>query len=112
MGYEELKYMRAVALGDEIMGEVAYVDSFGNIETNIEAEFLEKMRVELDSQLTVKIGRYTGKAIYCRTFGDVKKGQLLIHEDSSGYLEISINQGNAASAFRAVGGEEVRIRPR
>jgi len=112
MGYEELKYMYATLIGNEIIGEVAFIDTFGNIETNIEADLLKKMNVELDSQLVVKIGKYIEKAVYCRTFGDVKKGQLLVHEDSSGYLEISINQGNAASVFKATGGEEVRIRSR
>ena len=46
---------------------------------------------------------------YCRTFGDVMKGELLIHADSSGYLEIAVNQGNAASLLGVEGGEEILL---
>ncbi|HCZ06520.1 MAG: hypothetical protein PWP37_77 [Thermotogota bacterium] len=107
MTYEELKYNEARMVAGRITGEVAYVDGFGNVETNIPGSLLEKAGIELDSSVDLVVNGRTFKAVYCRTFGDVMKGELLVHADSSGYLEVAVNQGNAASLLKVKGGEEV-----
>jgi len=107
--YEELKYNEARVEGNKILGEVAYVDGFGNVETNVPQSFMEEIGAELDSSVSITIGKRIYKMTYCQTFGDVMKGELLIHTDSSGYLEIAVNQGNAASLLGVKGGEEILL---
>ncbi|MGQ9623205.1 MAG: SAM hydrolase/SAM-dependent halogenase family protein [Candidatus Caldatribacteriaceae bacterium] len=102
-----LPYEKARKEGGTVSGEVAYFDRFGNIETNISRIFLEGLK--LYNEVTIYIEEKEFKATYCRTYGDVPKGALLIHADSSGFLEIAVNQGNAREEFSLQGGEKVCI---
>ncbi|MBC7218087.1 MAG: S-adenosyl-l-methionine hydroxide adenosyltransferase family protein [Candidatus Caldatribacterium sp.] len=102
-----LPYEKARKEGGRILGEVAFFDRFGNVETNIPEIFLEGLK--LQSNVTIYLGEKEFRATYCRTYGDVPRGELLIHEDSSGFLEIAVNQGSAREEMRVRGGERLYI---
>ena len=70
--------------------EVIYVDDFGNAVTGLRASVV-------DSRAGLVIdGRRLPRA---RTFADVPVGQAFCYENSSGLLEIAVNQGSAAETL-------------
>ncbi len=85
-----------------IRGEVIYIDSFGNLITNVHAH-----RVGLQRPLAARIRSCPEEIPFRKTYSDVEPGQPLCLEGSFGLLEIAINQGNAARVFRAGRGEPV-----
>jgi len=91
---------------------IQYIDSFGNITTNIPVEnnyikgttlsFKDVIELELKNQ------KYKGKFI--SHFASESQQQLLFLVGSTGYLEISINQGNAAKKLSLKVGDSIIIR--
>jgi S-adenosylmethionine hydrolase len=91
--------------GDSILGEVLYIDHFGNLFTNIRERDLmaaapEKIRVRL-GEIDIS-GLSPNYAV-----GQGKKCIALIN--SWGLIEIAIFKGNAASRTEAQIGDKVRI---
>ncbi len=104
-----LPHERARKEGESIFGEVAFFDRFGNIETNIPGILCTELKFGSVVTIYTDGGRFT--ATYCRTYGDVAPGALLIHEDSSGFLEIAVNQGNARERMRCKEGGKLKLLP-
>jgi S-adenosylmethionine hydrolase len=77
---------------NEIIGEFIYIDSFGNMISNIPAKLIKaKSRI------------YVGKRIIngiSKSYADGQEGELLAIVGSSGLLEISVNQGRASDLIR------------
>ncbi|CUU05621.1 hypothetical protein JGI1_01287 [Candidatus Thermokryptus mobilis] len=93
-------FVEASTPGDYI-GEVIYIDRFGNLITNI------KPTADIDGE--VKIKEYIIEKI-SKTYADVKSGQLLALIDSSGLLEIGVRNGNAKELTKADYGEKVFLK--
>ncbi len=87
-----------------IAGEVLYVDHFGNLITNIPGE-----AVTLDER--PKRVRVAGVEVphIVRTYSDVESGTLIALVSSGEWLEVAINQGNAAHKLGASIGTPVTI---
>jgi S-adenosyl-L-methionine hydrolase (adenosine-forming) len=87
-----------------IAGEVLYVDHFGNLITNIPGE-----AVTLDERLKrVRVGNVEVPHIV-RTYSDVEPGTLIALVSSGEWLEVAVNQGDAAHKLGASIGTPVRI---
>ncbi len=89
----QLNLPQPVIGSDSIKGQVLSIDGFGNIRTNIRESDLAELRT---GTWIVCIGTYTVPLNGMMTYADAAKGSLLALSDSSGFLEISVNQGNAA----------------
>jgi S-adenosylmethionine hydrolase len=90
--------------GGAVVGEVIYVDSFGNMISNLTLEDLP----EVDrSQLKVSVGGRTLVPVRS-TYGDVLQGNLVAVIGSSGFLEVAEREGNAS---RTLGLEEAQGMP-
>lgn len=89
---------------DEIRGEVIYVDNFGNCYTNIRGDDLDGVRV---SEITVAGKEINWLALY---FAEAAPGDALALVNSSGYLEIAVNRGNAARELGISAGEPVIVK--
>ncbi len=92
-----------------LWGEVVFFDSFGNIETNIPARLFEEARFH-EHKLVLLCGEKEYPLSSTSTYG-LKKGILTVHPDSSGFLEISITQGNAQETLRIPCGTPIGIKP-
>jgi S-adenosyl-L-methionine hydrolase (adenosine-forming) len=77
-------------LPEDTRGRVVAIDRFGNAITNIPGD-----RVPRGAR--IKVGRTVVPSL-SRTYGDVRKGALLALVGSTGYVEISVNQGSALKA--------------
>jgi Uncharacterized conserved protein len=78
---------------NEIIGEIIYTDNFGNLVSNIPDDLIKP-----GSRI------YVGKSIIkgtSKSYSDVPKGELLAIIGSSGFLEISVNQGRASEVIDA-----------
>ena len=114
-GQETDEYVRFSAystppmLDGVIKASVIHIDSFGNLITNITYEMLEELRITIGSQMTLTVGDKTFKVPYVRSFSAVPVGELLALVAGGGYLEISVNMGNAQNKLSINRDEKIRL---
>lgn len=95
------------ASGD-LMGAVLFIDHFGNLITNIDAEHLEKWQNSARREkLIIKIGSHRIQGISLNyESGGFQKPLAII--GSRGYLEVAVNRGNARQMMGV--GKQDRVR--
>lgn len=86
-------------------GQVVYVDQFGNLVTNIPAEWLDRA-----VQWRIEVAGHTVERLSA-TYSDVPSGHLLALIGSVGALELAVREGSAARALGVSIGEPVSVRP-
>jgi S-adenosylmethionine hydrolase len=92
-----------------VFGEVLYIDDFGNIITNISSENLKELAIHEQGALIVEIDKKAWVLRLCSAYGDVSRGESLVVMGSHDFLEISINQGNAAEKLKVETGDSVHV---
>lgn len=92
-----------------LTSEVLYVDDFGNVVTNISEEDLNRISVKQEASLLLRVERKVLRLRYSSAYGDVGVNELLTVIGGHGYLEIAMNQGNAAKKLKVKVGTRVRI---
>jgi len=92
-----------------ISGEIIHVDGFGNCVTNITYETLEKTNIKMDDKLKIKTLERTMNLPYVDRFSKVPVGEPLLLVAGGGYLELSINQGNAAEKMELKKGTQIKM---
>lgn len=90
--------------GNALLGEVLYIDAFGNLITSIPATALPA-----DPRVQLVIGNQRSHANAATTYGDVVRGAVAIVAGSDGLLEVAVREGSAAQRFHARPGSPVRI---
>jgi S-adenosyl-L-methionine hydrolase (adenosine-forming) len=93
--------------GNTIKGVILRVDHFGNLITNLTAENAPAM-FAADGKFTLRAGNGAVTKIV-PTFAQGGPGEPVAILGSSGYLEISVNRGNAARSLGAMRGAEVTV---
>jgi len=86
-----------------LRGRIIFIDQFGNIVTNIHSKMVE---LEPGDVLDIQKKR----VLFHRSYGFCGKGEPLALIGSHSYLEIAVNQGNAAVFFNKKAGEEITVR--
>ena len=102
-------FAKPLLKNNKIIGEVIYIDVFGNIITNIPRNVIEQANIEAGSRLRLKIGRTVYLLPFVRAYGEVGKGEPLILMDSFDFLEIAVNQDSAADMFKVSVGDKIEI---
>jgi S-adenosylmethionine hydrolase len=91
-------------LADGLLGEVIFIDDFGNLITNIPGTALQDdspgLRVSLENGAVAR---------RVRTYGDAGAGELVALISSSGRLEVAEVQGNAARRLGVGVGARVHV---
>lgn len=98
---------RPKASENVIKGVVLRVDNFGNVVTNFTAEDAPAL-IAPDGKFTIRVGNAAVTKIL-PTFAQGAAGEAFGVIGSSGYLEISVNKGNAARALGTTRGAEVTV---
>jgi S-adenosylmethionine hydrolase len=89
-----------------LVGHILHIDSFGNLITSIKRSDLQPV-LQGRAALMIKVGSETISGL-SRTYGD---GQgLMALMGSSGYLEVSLKEGDASAFLKAEVGDEIRIK--
>jgi S-adenosyl-L-methionine hydrolase (adenosine-forming) len=98
---------KAKAAGNTVKGVVLRVDRFGNVITNITPADVPALSAE-GGKFTIRAG--TGAVTkMVGTFAEAPAGEPVGIIGSSGFLEISLNKGNAARTLGVTRGGEVNV---
>jgi S-adenosylmethionine hydrolase len=92
---------------DEIVGEVVFVDTFGNLISNIPGQAIQPWR---QRGLRVEVGSSSVSRVVA-TYGEAPPGSVVALISSAGTLEIAVACGNAARLLSAEAGTAVRVKP-
>jgi S-adenosylmethionine hydrolase len=90
-----------------VEGEILSVDRFGNLRSNICTATLAELKGDTPLIITIADHQIDG---LIRTYSEVPPGTLCALVGSSGYLEIAVMGGSAASLVRVSRGTPVRVR--
>lgn len=96
--------------GESVIGEVLESDRFGSLRFNIPGEQLDAMGLKV-SELEITLGHNTLTVPRRSTYADVRVGEPVALVDSSGWLTLAVNKGDAMDRYGVVPGTTVRIRP-
>ena len=106
--YKLLELPATYSQEKDLIGQVIHVDRFGNLISNITERNvrerwgkMESLQVDCQAQ---RVGFLAG------TYGLVGQDTSLALFNSTGYVELAVNQGRACDVFKAGLGAEVRIR--
>lgn len=99
-----------------IVGEVWWVDRFGNCQLNIDpselgADGAPAGRVGEGSRVEVHAGGEIRAARWVHTYADAKPSELVLLVDSYGLLSLALDQESAAAALGLRAGSGVRLVP-
>jgi S-adenosyl-L-methionine hydrolase (adenosine-forming) len=86
-------------------GEVLAIDHFGNLITNIPAEFIRSRSTD---DVIIELAGIKIRGLK-RAYGEVPTGTLVAVISSSGYLEVAETNGNAAARLKACRGMPVIV---
>ena len=102
----QLPIPKPAVSNEEIVGHVIWIDSFGNLITNISHEILESLAGRNNVVIRAGIAK-----IDClnRSYAESAVGELLAIIGSSNRLEISINQGDAAQVLGLERGNTITV---
>ena len=101
------KFAKTIKRKGMLIGEVMHVDGFGNIITNFGKKEVEMMKIR--HTVNTKLKSDWLKLKFCKTYAEVKPQEPLALIGSHNFLEISINQGNAADNFKIKSGDKVTL---
>lgn len=79
----------------KVEGRIIYVDSFGNLVTNIKYDFA------MGRKLAVQVGRRKLQAAFAKAFSDVPEGKAVVLRGSHGFLEVDVNKKDASKVLGA-----------
>ncbi|GAG75257.1 unnamed protein product, partial [marine sediment metagenome] len=91
---------------NEIRCTIQYIDDFGNIITNIKGD---SVIFKDNTEIAIKTRGQRTKGNFVSFFKEVPINSLLFVEGSSGFLEISKNQGNAANNLGLKVGDVITV---
>lgn len=104
---ERLALPAVHALADGVRGEIVYIDSFGNLITNLQRDQLGQdpraIEIELPRQERVWRGLST-------TYADHPPGTPIALIGSNGQLEVAVVNGNAQQTLQAAVGDPIVVR--
>jgi S-adenosyl-L-methionine hydrolase (adenosine-forming) len=103
--FQRLSLPKPMVEGKRIRGKVIYIDSFGNLITNITAHHLKKLE---KVPVKIKIGG-TFISGLSRNYYEANKGSLLALIGSSNFLEISAREGSAQKKLKCKAGDDVMV---
>jgi S-adenosylmethionine hydrolase len=84
---------------NEILAKIIHIDRFGNIISNFSRSNYQQMKLGKIKKISIKKLTLTGIK---DSYSNVKKDEFLALWGSHGFLEISINQGNAAKELNCL----------
>ena len=111
--FVDLKLEYHVEKDNVMEGKIIFVDSFGNLITSLPKEIIEKhleFGDDLEIDLRGKVEGIKKKVRFLRSYAFRDEGELIATISSSGFFEISQNQGNAQKFFNVEVGSEVKLR--
>jgi len=103
---KELRLPQVKITSKDLIGEIIYIDRFGNLVSNIDKEMLDNFIKDKKFRIYIK-DKTIEKLSHSYSEGTYLKPLALI--DSFNYLEIALNWGSACNYLKAKKGAEVML---
>jgi len=112
VGEEITDYVQLALVGPKfarrgISCEVFYVDSFGNVVTNIPEKFRGKVNLNRRITVTLRGKRFSARLV--RTYSELLKGELGVLVGSHGFFELACRETSAVRRIGARIGDPLRV---
>ncbi|HID25101.1 MAG TPA: hypothetical protein EYP23_01365 [Thermoplasmata archaeon] len=91
-----------------ITGRVVHIDRFGNVVTNIDGDIVLRY-LRYGGKTWFSVSNKKHRAPFVKAYGFVEKNETLLTVGGTGFLELSINQGNAAEKLNVKTGDSVTL---
>lgn len=78
-----------------VLGEAWWIDTYGNVETNVGPEELELVGLRLGDEVIVRVGGGAHRGRWVAVYGDVADGELAVHVDSAGLVAMAVRGARA-----------------
>lgn len=88
---------------------VLYVDSFGNIVTNISEDESFHLAIDKAADFRIATKRETHRALRANVYSELSRGELGILWGSQGYLEIATREASAANRLSVRASDRLKI---
>ena len=98
-------FAKVTKMKNMLVGEVIYIDDFGNIITSFQANEIERLNIK--ETVKVKLKNTAFELKLRRTYAEAENQEPLAIIGSHNFLEISVNQGNAERIFNVKSGDKV-----
>jgi S-adenosyl-L-methionine hydrolase (adenosine-forming) len=93
-----------------VRAKCLYVDRFGNIQLNLNAEQIEPLGIVPGRRVEIELAVDRFYAIAARTFAEAGVGEIILYEDAYRNIAVAISRGNAAETFGVRPGMDIRLR--
>lgn len=107
--FKEPSFARPRLEGSRLLGEVLYIDNFGNVVTNIAEELVKELGAKAGDELSIQVGECEFRCRFVKYYSMGEPGELLSLVGSHGFLEISVNLGKASERVGARLGDLVAV---
>jgi hypothetical protein len=91
----------------KVVGEVLWVDRFGNVQLNVDPEELAPM----GDAITLRFGDQVRTAVRATTYDDLGPGQIGLVVDSYGLVSVALARRSASDELRLQAPTEVSLEP-
>ncbi|MDJ0924935.1 MAG: SAM-dependent chlorinase/fluorinase [Acidimicrobiia bacterium] len=93
-----------------VVGEVLWVDHFGNAQLNITPEDLQLVGIGPGTDIVLKIASAEFSIEWVDAYGNVEEGEGLLHIDSYGQIAVAVRDGRAVESYPLAAGTAVTVR--
>jgi hypothetical protein len=93
-----------------VVGEVLWVDHFGNAQLNISPQDLQLVGIGPGTDIVLKIGSAEFGIEWVDAYGNVEEGEGLLHIDSYGQMAVAVRNGSAIDSYPLDAATAVTIR--
>lgn len=94
----------------QLAGQVLWVDTYGNCQTNITPEDMSAVGLETGNTVEVAVGVTSYNLAWMASYGDAEPGEALLHIDSYGQIALAVREGRADDDLALAAGTSVVIR--
>ncbi len=94
-----------------LVGEVLWVDRFGNCQLNIDPDALAALGARPDGPIKVRFGEKSRRARWVGTFADAKASELVLIVDSYGLCALAFDRQSAAAELKIRAGTTIVLVP-
>jgi hypothetical protein len=88
---------------------VLSIDRFGNVATNVRRRHVDELGFASGDRVEIRLTLDRYYALVAGTFADAPPGELILYEDSYGFVTLAISRGDAARLTGVSAGDELRI---
>jgi S-adenosylmethionine hydrolase len=94
-----------------IVGEVWWVDRYGNVQTNIDPDEMRGLGADIDTTIEVQLSGATRMARWVTHPRDARPSELVLVVDAHGLCSLVVERGSAASMLNIKAGAAITLVP-